>query len=237
MSLIIDRLKLTSREERATCSLGNWNIESSQAVEVDWHYYSKSWHRSHGPKVSVTERELTFSRPYGRGVQIKRYYLNSWAGDFVARAVDSLGLSPKKPNYNLKIRLNKAYDAKIIDRKRGYTIYSRTLLGEHYDYVIQSPLGMIYHDDARANLIKGLHKKIRSRSRKLKGAVDWVMCKKLGFCDEGIRAFCDQFNFDTSASYLPQEIEREVRKNPGLARPFIGELKTLASALNYQITI
>lgn len=234
LSNILSMAGDTRNDIGQTIQLRSWTIQSSQYVDVDWHYYSKAWHRSHGPKVSIESRQLTFTRRYGRGTQKKTVFLNSWQGDFLAKSIIELGLDPKKSKYSLKIRLNKAYDAKLIEVKRGYKIYQRTLLGAPADWVIQSPLGMVYHDAERGNLVKGLHNKIRNQSRKLQGLVDWEMCRKLGFCKEGIKSFCDAYGFNTNDSYTPQEIERAVRRDTQKAIPFISELKTLANAINYQ---
>lgn len=222
----------------ATAQVGNWTITTSQDVDADRNYYSKAWHRKYGAKYTVSERQITFARPHGRGTLTKTMELASWSGDYVARAVIELGLAPKKPKFPLSIRLNKAYDALFLREKRGYKFYARTLLGEIVDYVIVSPMGMTYHDDVESNLIKGLHRKIRNQARKLRSdMVDWAACKKLGFCDSGIKAFCDIYGFNTRSIYAPEEIEREVRKSPELAAPFLSELMILAKAVNYQITI
>ncbi len=218
-------------------TVGPWTIKKSEVVEKDWNYYSKGWHRSHGPKATISDRKLIFTRPWGTGTRRLEYPLKAWSGDFIARAVADLDLGPKNPKMPLTIRLNKAYDAVQVDEKRGYKFYQRTLLGSPVDWVIVSPLGMTYHDIDRAQLVKGLHKKIRQQSRKLKGLVDWSVCRTLGFCKEGIREFCDIFGLDSSGSYTPAEIERAVRQKPESAAPFLSELKTLANSLDYHYSI
>lgn len=232
MSAISDELK-----KDGFIKLGIWTIKIHYQEELDWNYYSKAWHRAHGPKRTIYDREIVFSRQF-RGKEQKKYInLESFRGNIVENAILAHGLEPKRSKHSLKIRLHKAYDSKLIDEKRGYRIYSRTLLGEHIDYVIQSPLGMVYHDKYRENLVKGLHKKIRHQSRKLKGLIDFKFCKKLGFCDEGIKSFCSIFGFDLKGSYTPEEVENAVKQNLSAASPFVSELRTLANALGYKITI
>lgn len=220
-----------------TVTLGAWTVTATENTEKSYSYYSKAWHRAHGPRVTISDRKLIFSRPWGKGTRRLEYPLKAWSGDFVARAVADLDLGPKKPTTPLTIRLNKAYDAVLIDEKRGYKFYQRTLLGTPVDWVIVSPLGMTYHDTDRANLIKGLHKKIRQQSRKLQGLVDWSVCRTLGFCKEGISEFCRAFGLDSAGSYTPEEIEKAVRQKPEHATPFLSELKTLANSLNYHYSI
>lgn len=215
--------------------VGAWTITSNQDVDKDWHYYGKAWHRSHGPKVTVSDRKLTFQRKHGAGILKRVVELSSWSGDFVANAIVSLGIEPKKPTTSLRIRLNKAYNAKLIEKKRGYKIYSRTLLGQHHDWVIESPLGMIYHDADRGNLVKGLHKKIRNQSRKISGAIDWKKCRSLGFCETGIKQFCADFGLSIKSAYSPLEIHTRIKQDIQKAIPYLHELKILADAVGYNV--
>lgn len=226
--------KMTS----ATAAVGNWTITTSQDIDANRNYYSKAWHRKYGAKFTVSNRQITFTRPHGRGTLTKTMKLKSWSGDYVARAVIEFGLEPKRPKFPLSIRLNKAYDATFLREKHGFKFYARTLLGEVVDYVIVSPLGTTYHDDIENNLTKGLRKKIKNRARKLRGElIDWTVCKKLGFCDSGLKEFCNLYGLNTRSIYTPEEIERVIRKRPKLATPFLSELKTLARAVNYQFTM
>lgn len=224
-----------SQIEKISITIGVWTITSSQSVDKDWHYYSKAWHRSHGPKVTISDRKITFQRKHGAGVMKRSVDLESWSGDFVANAIVSLGLEPKKPTTPIRVRLNKAYDAKLTETKRGYKIYSRTLLGQHHDWVIESPLGMIYHDTDRSNLIKGLHKKIRSQSRKISGAIDWKKCRSLGFCETGIKQFCADFGLSIKSAYSPLEIHTRIKQDIQKAIPYLHELKILADAVGYNV--
>lgn len=215
-----------------------WFYRQIEDVSWDNNRYSKSWHRQYGGVKSVGDRRVAFKRMTKRGVESKTVNVSGWRGDWLAKSVVEAGLAPKcKEMPSLKIRLNKAYGAKLIEVKRGYKIFQRTLLDSPVDWVIQSPLGMIYHDYDRKNLVKGLHNKIRQQSRKLQGLINWGMCKKLGFCSEGILEFCDLFGFDADSSYTPREIETEVRKHPELAVPFLSDLKILADSLDYHYSI
>lgn len=230
---VLDTLSLagcTSKKSEPVF-LGNFCIAASQSVNKDWNFYSKAWHRSHGPKTTIDDRTLSFTREFRGKLKTVSVPVAAWRGDFLAKAVIELGLAPKKSRYSLRIRLNAAYDAKKLSVKRGYTIYSRTLLGDHVDYVIESPLGMIYHDVYRKRLIKGLHNKIRAQARKLEGLIDWATCKKLGFCTQGIRSFCDDFGFHEDGAYTLREIESAVKKYPRRAVPYQAELLALSKAM------
>ena len=60
--------------------------------------------------------------------------------------------------------------------------------------------------------------------------------KALGFCDSGIRAFCDAFGLSVKGEYSPREIEARVRADVEAARPFIRELEILSRAIGYNVS-
>ena len=121
--------------------------------------------------------------------------------------------------------------------KRGYKFYQRTLLGKPVDYVVISPFGMTYHDSNKSNLLSGLRTKTRAQAAKMPDnqLINWSVCKKLGFCNEGITAFCDDFGLSAKKTYHAKEIERAVRSKIDLVAPYLAELKTLANAVNYPV--
>lgn len=222
-----------------TGTLGVWNYVASETEDKDWSFYSKAWHRSYGPKIT-TIRHIEFTRLFRGKIKSVAVEPSGWRGDFIVAAAIELGLiKPVVSKYPLRVRLTKFHDATLISNKRGYKIYSRKLAKTHVDYVIESPLGMIYHDVNRANLVKGLHAKIRAASKRIvlpdSKKIDWVVCKSLGFCDAGIKAFCSEFGFNPKSAYLPEIIEKAVRSDMDAAAPFLAELKTLAHAINYKI--
>jgi len=239
MSLLTQKLahdtSYASEIEKSVVILGVWTVESVQTMTEDWAFYSKAWHRSHGPKKTVTGRVLTFSRKHGRGRINKSIEIKSYSGDFLANSINSLGLNKKPSKIALKIRLNKAYDAKLIKKTRGYKIYERTLLSQVVDYAVESPSGVVFHADKICDLIPGVHKKMRSKARKLAGVVDYKKCKKLGFCDAGIHEFCAVFGLDLAGNYTLAELEKIIRNDIEKAAPFLSELKILAAAFNYDV--
>jgi len=230
-----DLLKLEKDETFSSIQVGAWTITTEQDIDEDRNYYSKAWHRQYGPKRTISNRRITFERPWGKGTRSVTHPLKSWSGNFVEAAIVAEGLAPKKAHTPLSVRLSKAYDAALIAEKRGYKIYRRTLLGKAFDWVIVSPLGMTYHDADRSKLVQGLHEKIRHQTRKLKGLIDWTACKKLGFCDSGIREFCSIFGLSPKESYTPQEVEAAVRQKPECAAPFVAELCTLSKSIGYNV--
>jgi hypothetical protein len=226
------------RKTKASVQVGTWEVSTTQSVDEDRNCYSKSWHRKYGAKYTISSREITFKRKCGKGFVTKRVDLSSWAGNYLENAIVSAGIEPKAPKAPLSVRLHKAFDAVLVRELRGHKIYQRTLLGQPVDFVIVAPMGTTYHDDNRKNLMRGLYSKIKAMRGKVDfgdNCVDWDACRKLGFCKEGIKAFCNDFGFDVKKQYSPREIAEQVKSAPHLAVPYLAELRTLAAAYNYQI--
>ncbi len=224
------------RDASHSVKLGNWVVTTEQYGDWNNDKYSRSYHRQYGGVFEIDGRTIEFKRPHGKGFIVKHVQLYSWAGDFVARAVIEAGLAPKKPKYSLKIRLNKAYDAKKVCAKRGYVVYSRTLLGGHVDYVIERN-GVVFHAVNSSELFKGLHNKIRKQGLKLKGKlIGFDDCKKLGFCDVGIREFCENLGLDIKKLYAPFEIRALLKNNGhGVADTFSYEISQMSKAIGYNL--
>lgn len=220
-------------------ALGNgWFYKQIQDEDKSWSTYSKGWHRAHGPKISISNRCVYFRRIGADGKpECRTAHLDAWRGDWLATAVYSVGLAPEKSNIPLSIRLNKSYDAQLVAEKHGYKIYSRTLVGAHIDYVMRSPLGMTYHDADRSKLVSGLHAKIRAGARSYFTCdmIDWSLCKKLGFCDTGIKSFCADFGFDPHGKYNAATIYQTVKAHAERATPYLSELRTLAKSINFNV--
>lgn len=216
--------------------VGPWFVKVQTFEDKDYSYYSKSWHNRYGPKVTVTHI-ITFARMYRGKPKVLRHYPTALTGDYIANAAIALGIAkPVKSKHPLKLRLKKEFDVKLIGREGDNKIYSRALLGTHWDYVIQSPNGVVYHDSDKSKLLAGLQEKIEAKQAKeaRKGLVTWNDCKKLGFCDAGLQTFCETFGFDPDGAYSPSEIEKRVAGNPAAATPYLDELRTLANAYNYE---
>jgi hypothetical protein len=111
--------------------LGRYVIRCFEHETIDWNYYSKAWHRAHGPKKTITDRRIEI---YGKksGKLLKRIDLNSWRGYYLLNAIAKEGIiKPVKVKKELKkVQLNKYFDVKK-DRKIGnVAIYKRLFRGD-----------------------------------------------------------------------------------------------------------
>lgn len=211
--------------------IGVWTAKAWEEVKLDYNYYSKAWHRSYGPKKTVTGRYVRFT---SKGGKTKIVELASWAGNWQLKALAEAGIvKPRKGQ--MKIRLNAVFDIKVVKKERGYKLYQRTLKGQHVDYCIVSPMGATFHAESWKECLKGLTAKRKARIREKTATVSLSLCKKLGFCDTGIQEFCSVFGFNLKKTYTPAEVHQAVMGNPHAARPFMAELKSLADAVGFSI--
>jgi len=214
------------------CKIAGWTVTAWQEESKSWNYYSESWHRSHGPKVTITGRFVCFTSSTGK--KTKTVELDSWRGNWQVKALVLAGLvEPKKGQ--MHIRLNEAFEIKIVKKARGYKLYERTLKGEFVDYCLVSPLGQTYHADSYQACLKGLAKKRRAVKRAKVATINWSFLRGLGFCEAGIKEFCTEFGFSLKGSYTPQEIYDAILLVPERAKPFEKELRTLAEVVGFQV--
>lgn len=224
-----------SKNYTTLLTLGAWSVKAEENGSWNNNKYSKAYHRKFGGVWEVDSRTVHFSRPWGKGQINKIINLSSWQGDFLAKSIIEAGLSPKKYNAPKAVRLNDAYDAKHIETKRGYKIYSRTLLGVHVDWAIVSPNGVTFHHDSRRELIRGLNKKIQAKVKaKFSKQINWKFVKELGFCDKGIKEFLSITGLNKESAYSPEEVHRAIQRvGYNAVAHFASELNTLAKACGY----
>lgn len=217
-----------------------WMTVAIEVTQRVYDYYSKAWHRKYGAKENIIQKTVVFMRPHGSGYRIIEVELDSFSGDWLARAVTSAGISApaKATQPNLAVRLNKAYTAKKLSQKRGFTVYSRQLLGVHVDYCIQAPNKATYHDNDRKALIKGLQKKVLQQAAKkhpvlpdAEPLITEALCRNLGFCKAGIQECAELIGLSVTGAYSAKEVQHAVAKAGYAAEQFRWELNALSAFL------
>ena len=211
----------------------------SQHEHVEWNNnkYSKGWHRKYGGVKEVSDRRVNIYKIDRRAKDGKKLLatveFDAWRGNILLAAIKNSGLFTEPNCKNpLSIRLDKWYDAKLVRVIGNIKIYERTLIGGFVDYC--AVLNKItFHAKTMRESISGLNKKIKAATKKLNEPISYALCKKLGFCENGIRDFCETFSLDIDGTYSPQEVEKVVSGNISAAAPFESELRTMAKALNY----
>lgn len=226
-----------------TTSIQIGKIIFTQLEHVEWnnHKYSKGWHRKFGGVKEVSDRRVVIEKIDGRAKGGKKQLVvvpfDAWRGNVLLTAIKESGLfAAPESKAPLSVRLDKFYDAKIVRTIGHIKIYERTLLGEQVDYCAVLN-GVTFHAETVRTSVSGLHNKIKSAAKKRNEPISFKLCRELGFCKEGIKAFCDAFGLDINDSYSPDKIEALVKADTAKAAPFEHELRVMAKTLNYQPSI
>lgn len=221
--------------------IGGFLFVQTELEIEDWHYYSKAWHRAHGPKRSTSDRKITIYKYNGRAKQKLQeadvVKFSGWRGNLLLQTIkqSSLFVAPES-KIPLSVRLDKFYDASLVRSIGHIKIYARTLLDLHVDYCAALN-GITFHANTIRAAVRGVHVKIKAAAKKRNSLINLKLCKELGFCDAGIKQFCNVFSIDINSDYTPSEIETIVKANLAQAAPFESELRTVAKTLSYATSI
>jgi hypothetical protein len=240
-------MKSPKRDEPQTkAQMGKWTVTAHENGEWNNNKYSKSWHRKYGGVWEVESRDVTFSTSCRKDPKRVLVKLTSWRGDWLAKAVAKAGLAPEKSAAPMSVRLNKAYDAKIVMRRKqegqeDVAIWKRTLLGETIDFCAVGKFDgkkITYHDSSWLTAMKGLEKKAGAQRLRAEGRViDRALIKNLHFCDQGVAEFCRIVGIENRGTYTPEQIHEAIQKaGYRSVAHFAPELKTLAKAVNFDLT-
>jgi hypothetical protein len=232
---------MKSFNETNAIQIGKFIFTQLETIEWNNHKYSKSWHRQYGGVKEVSNRRIIIEKIDGRSKSGKKQMavvtFDSWHGNVLLTAIKNSGLFPApQTKAPLSVRLDKYYDAQIIRTAGKITVYNRTLLGEHVDYVVTLN-SVTFHGASVREAIKGLHNKIKSAAKKINEPISYKLCKELGFCDSGIKSFCDAFGLSVKDTFSPAYLESIVKADFNKAAPYKNELLAMAKALNYSFSI
>ena len=191
--------------------------------DKDWDYYSKKWHRQHGPKITITSRHITF---YKKGFT-KTIYIDSFRGDYILKAYIE-AFKVRKIHYKdtkkKRLQLDPHFKIRKIKEVCGVELYVRLLNNFTYDYVAYYKK-TTYHAFTKKEAIKGLKNKINKKFKTDKEILSYKTGKKLGFCDTGMRSFCEANGLDCNGEYTRAELKKIVAENREANKPFVAELK------------
>lgn len=222
---------LTHESYGRYAQVGDWYIRCTQDEEKDWNYYAKSYRF---PKITISNRKVLIRRVKPDGTMESRdVAVEAWRGNYLLDALITAGVCEKnKVASRLRsVQLHPAFAVTTL-REGSLSIYERTLAGEHYDCCVVWH-GITYHAGSVKAAVRGLRNKLHSVIQAKNSPIDWALCKKLGFCDAGIRQFCADFNLSTSGRYTAQQIEAVVQTNLSQAAKYKTELCTLAKTVGY----
>jgi hypothetical protein len=143
------------------CIVKGFYISVTHEEGMDWEYYSKAWHRRHGPKKTITGRFVNF---YKRGKKQRRIAITSFAGNYLINAIieqfsikkEVAGITiKKKTGTNFKrIQMNDRFKVKYEGKLGKVKIFSRWILDAKVDYCSVDNEGNTCHTPNKLEAVK-----------------------------------------------------------------------------------
>ena len=210
-------------------------------TESDWEYYSNSYGK---PKNIYSDRCVKF-RTFDRKTATYTYRtfeLETFAGQFMEKALAwFMGIEKVKVSKELKsVQLNPIFSVSFIRSIGGVSVYSRSIGTILWDYCVVAN-GVNFHAATIEKAIIGLREKIEKTAKLEAQRIEdegrvlnyEIARKKYGFCDTGIRNFCNLNGLEIESQYTIREIRKAVvsHRSENCTR-FSSELKTIGIALN-----
>lgn len=214
--------------------IGNYAFCCSEIVDKDWNYYSKAWHRAHGPKRTVSNRTIEV-RKLGCKNVIKEFHPTRWSQSEILQVIaETFGVTEVKLSRDLKrFQTSKYFDVKKSKKVNGYQIYKQTI-GKYtighvaYDAVTDAH----YHDYTIEDAVQGLTSKIEKATQdKIADAKQIVTAdyahKRWGFCFPGMTEFAEAAGLDINGSYSIAELKKATQNvSRDIKVKYSRELKT-----------
>jgi len=192
------------------------------------HYDDSKVHHGLG-KLTHTNREIAIRN--GKGIVFLKP-LKVYAGHFVLNAIEEyFGLKLKRINVcaELKpVQLNPKMEVieTVGPDTPGFRTFQRLLAGTHYDYCVLRD-GVTYHAASIDQCVVGWEKKKAAKKTDSK-IINMKLCRRLGFCKEGVRGFCNANDLEKDSEYTLGYLKRIVKKNLSHNRCYYGyELKQI----------
>ncbi|MDQ3802513.1 MAG: hypothetical protein M3416_01460 [Acidobacteriota bacterium] len=219
--------------------VGEWLVRSNEDEETDWNAYSKAWHRAHGPKRTITNRRVEIRRVSESGeVERRDVALDGFRGNWLLNSLVEAGVveARKIPTRLRSVQLHEAFEVERVRQIGEVEIYRRTLAGDAYDFCAVWH-GLTFHAATTREALKGLRGKLAEAERAEHAAINFKLARTLGFCEDGIRQFCRDFDLDIKESYTPDEIRAALRANASDVGKYESELTKLAAAVGEPATL
>jgi hypothetical protein len=212
---------------------GNAQLADGRTVSVhedvseDWHYYSKAWHRQHGPKTTVERRYILIESVDGSRETVD---VPAFRGNYLLSALAAhLALPKVKMTVGLaSVQLYEYAQVELKHRVGDARIYTRTFAGTLLDYVVVAK-GKTYHAETVAQAVAGWRNKERQRIEHESELLTYDVARtRYGFCHVGISDFCEVNGLDIEASYTRQQVRDAALNHKATnCAKFASELRTV----------
>lgn len=210
---------------------GKYYITVTQEESEDWGAYSKGWHKAHGPRRTIESRDINF---YKNGKLESSVSVNSFAGNYLINAIISkFNLQKIKVSKELKkVQLIDEAEVVLIRQILSTKIYERRLAGVHLDYCVVHK-NETFHAQTVEKTIAGLQNKIKAEKYFEREMISKEDGFKLGFCESGMKSFCEDNNVDFEGQYSRKDLRNIVIKSRALnCEKYNSELKKIGILLN-----
>ena len=210
---------------------GDYYITVTQEESEDWEAYSKAWHNTYGPKRTIESRDINF---YKDGKKESSISVNSFAGNYLINAIVSkFNLTKIKVSKELKkVQLIDQAEVILIRDILSTKIYKRTLAGADLDFCAVHG-GETFHAATISKAIEGLQKKTKAEKYFEREIISKEDGFKLGFCETGMKSFCEDNNLDYEGEYSRKDLRNIAVSNRNVnCKKYSFELKKLGIVLN-----
>lgn len=204
---------------RNYCKVRGYIFTAHEMTTEDWDYYSKAWHRAHGPKITVNERYVKiFKDGKAENITVER-----WAGNwFLNVLIKFFDLKPVKVAKSLRaVQINPYYDVNKIEDN----LYEVSFLGEFQAYCAVEG-DMTYHAQTIEDAKNGLVDKARKAEEKQKIEAGQLFSaeflnEKYHFCYPAMREFANFAGLDINETYSLSQLKDAVKAVKKTNRDFI----------------
>lgn len=216
------------------CKIKGLYIIGIETEGKDWNYYSKAWHRAHGPKRWIESRELQVYQP-GKG-QIASIPVERWGAKNIVEALAGYFKLQKQPcpKGRKPVQMNDYFTIRLDHRINGYEIYERLFADTHVDWCIfDTKTKNTYHSAKQEELVPGLRNKLQAKLDREFETITKATGFTLGFCETGMRNFCDDNDLDFDGEYSRRDMRNIVIKKRELNyRKYRSELAKIGITLS-----
>jgi len=181
----------------------------------DWNYYAKRYKH---PKSTYSDRAVEF-KTIGKLGKVETIYLHaltSFSGNFIEKAIAAFYKVQKVTvGKELKpVQLADFFSLTELKAINGYRLFQRNIGPVQWDYaILDTKTGTSYHSFTYESLGTGLRNKINAKADADNQIITKETGFKLGFCETGMRNFCDDNNTDINGSYTRQQLRNIVIQN------------------------
>ena len=190
-------------------------------TETVLHYDNSEVHHGLG-HLKQTDRKILIRN--GKGIVFSKV-LKSYSGYFVLNAIEEFFGKIKKIKVSAELKpvqLNPKME--LIETTKPepgtFRIFKRLFAGVHYDFCVLRE-DVTYHGFSVLHCMVEWKKK-KEISKAGAKILNMKICKRFGFCPDGVRSFCSANSLDSHETYTVAEIKRIVSKNISYNRMYYG---------------